>query len=186
MTLRVVKIGGSLLTRELLAEELRQWLERQTPAAHLLVMGGGDYANATRALDARFGLGESLCPELCLELLGVTASILASLLPQARRVVDAADWLATGNRPCSGTWIADPQLFLRLADDRELPHTWQVTSDSIAAWLAHVVRAEELVLLKAAAPPSTDMRQLALAGYVDPYFPKAAERLGAIRFETLG
>ena len=54
----------------------------------------------------------------------------------------------------------------------DLPASWDVTSDSIAAWVAHEVGAERLVLVKAAHGP----------GVVDEYFPRAIE--GA-RFETV-
>jgi hypothetical protein len=51
-----------------------------------------------------------------------------------------------------------------LTDADPLPHTWDVTSDSIAAWIAGQVRALLLVVVK---PPAASGSQL-----VDPYFPR--------------
>jgi dihydroneopterin aldolase len=66
--------------------------------------------------------------------------------------------LATGELP-----ILAPSDWLRGADP--LPHSWDVTSDSIAAWVAGEVGAERLVLAKAA--------KVDLSALVDPHFARA-------------
>jgi 5-(aminomethyl)-3-furanmethanol phosphate kinase len=53
---------------------------------------------------------------------------------------------------------------LRVADP--LPHSWDVTSDSIAAWVAGSLGARQLVLVK---PPGAERLDEA----VDPYFARA-------------
>jgi aspartokinase-like uncharacterized kinase len=52
--------------------------------------------------------------------------------------------------------------FRWLAEADPLPHSWEVTADSIAAWVAGQVRARDLVLVKA---PGADGD-----GLVDRYF----------------
>jgi len=53
-----------------------------------------------------------------------------------------------------------------------LPHSWAVTSDSIAARAAVVHGAERLVLLKSVdVPPGTSWEAAAARGWVDPHFP---------------
>jgi aspartokinase-like uncharacterized kinase len=54
---------------------------------------------------------------------------------------EAASALARGRVP-----VLAPARWLRSAD--ELPHTWAVTSDSLAAYLATLLGAEGIVLLK--------------------------------------
>ena len=70
-----------------------------------------------------------------------------------------------------------PRRFLD-EDDRKadaLPHSWSVTTDSIAARVAVRLGLEEIVLLKSASPPSgITLEEAAASGFVDPYFPTAA------------
>ena len=69
-----------------------------------------------------------------------------------------------------------------------LPRRWRVTSDSIAARMARVFRARELVLLKSVTfPERISMSEAAELGLVDEYFPTAArdvERVVAINLRS--
>jgi aspartokinase-like uncharacterized kinase len=84
--------------------------------------------------------------------------------------------------------ILDPLPYLLAAEAATkftpLPHSWDVTSDSIAARVAAELQAE-LVLLKSTPPPSDDLPAAAASGYVDPYFPTAAAGLQSVRFVNL-
>jgi aspartokinase-like uncharacterized kinase len=59
--------------------------------------------------------------------------------------------------------VLAPYRWLREADP--LPHSWDVTSDSIAAWVAAEIGARQLILIK----PSTGDQHTV----VDPYFERA-------------
>src|SRR5205085_8322866 len=53
-----------------------------------------------------------------------------------------------------------------------IPQSWDVTADSLAAWLARRLGAERLVLVKSvAAPRPLDIAVLAARGMVDKAFP---------------
>ena len=60
-----------------------------------------------------------------------------------------------------------PASWLRRVDP--LPHSWNVTSDSIAAWVAGAVGAKDLLLIK---PPHATGADL-----VDPYFAQTSDGL---------
>ena len=85
--------------------------------------------------------------------------------------------------------VCDSEQFLRdvepHAAGRPLPAGWQVTSDSIAARLAEVLAADELVLLKSIDPPSATWQQAAREGLVDAYFPEAVQPLATVRWINL-
>jgi aspartokinase-like uncharacterized kinase len=70
---------------------------------------------------------------------------------------------------------------------RDLPESWDLTSDSLAAWLARDVGAARLVLVKSAPTAArTTPTDWAEAGLVDPLFPAYAAPLGgAVELVTL-
>ena len=79
-----------------------------------------------------------------------------------------------------GSCVLDPFAFALEDEARPgaLPHTWAVTTDSIAARAAVVFRAERLVLLKSVdVPPGVSWEVAAANGWVDAHFPHVAATL---------
>ena len=179
--MRVIKLGGSLLDCPDLASRMRGWLALQSPACNVLIVGGGALVDAIRQADSTHGLGQEACHWLSIRAMGITARIVAAILPEAELVDELA---MIKNR--GGTFILDPWQFLQAVEsgpaaDR-LPHHWDVTSDSIAAHLADRLQADELVLLKSDLPENgRTVESAAHDGYVDPYLPVAARRLEQVR-----
>jgi hypothetical protein len=121
---------------------------------------------------------------LCIRLLRVTAELVAGLLPEAV-LVKRFDELSIG-RNAKRLAVFEPERFLRGEAIDFLPHSWDVTGDSIAARLGARLDAGELVLLKSGLPAGrATLRAAADAGYVDRYFPIAAAGLARIRCVNL-
>ncbi|MBN9522100.1 hypothetical protein J0H58_26880 [bacterium] len=171
----VVKVGGSLYDWPGLGPALRVFVAALAPARVLLVPGGGDFADAVRKLHAVHGLSEEQSHAIALE----------SLWPTARFIccqVEAYECLAPHpNIPSSGRVnVLDPHGFCYL-DGQALPHTWEVTTDSIAARAAVVWKADRLILLKSIdVPPGTPWDEAAARGWVDPYFTRALAGFGGV------
>ena len=85
------------------------------------------------------------------------------------------EFLTTLDRLAQGTWILDAAPFFREDEDRPgaLPHCWDVTSDTLAARGAKLLKARELILLKSATWDGTDWSAASRAGLVDAYFAAA-------------
>lgn len=76
--------------------------------------------------------------------------------------------------------VLDPFAFALEDESRPgaLPHSWSVTTDSIAARVAFVHRAERLVLLKSVdIPEDVSWPAAAANGWVDAHFPQIAATL---------
>jgi aspartokinase-like uncharacterized kinase len=181
---RVVKVGGSLFDLQPLRAALSRWLDQQPAAVTVLIAGGGPLADAIRRADQVHGLGEESAHALCIQAMGVTARLLAEMLADRATLATWDELAASIYAARPNCAVLDVPTFIAAADTAgqqpALPHTWEVTSDSIAAAVALALKAHELVLLKSCDPPMGvaseehhSIASLAAAGYVDGYFPFA-------------
>jgi 5-(aminomethyl)-3-furanmethanol phosphate kinase len=186
--LTVVKVGGGLgrgagddALRALCAT-LGELGERHPL---LVVPGGAWFADAVRDADRRFRLPAATSHRMAILGMEQFGWLLSELIPGAERRADLAP--VTAGRAAV---LLPAELPLR-----SLPASWQVTSDSIAAWVAREAGARRLVLVKevdgvyADWPPRGEpLPRLTVAelaalrsGGVDVYLPTALENAS---FET--
>lgn len=157
----VVKIGGSLLAHPVHIAPVLATLDEAAAAARLLIVpGGGPFADTVRDVDRKFGLSEEAAHWMAILAMDQYAHLLASRL-RAASVVWAPPEIAAAYERRELPVLA-PSRWLREADP--LPHSWNVTSDSIAAWVAGALGAARLVLVK---PPDVS------SDGGDPYFHRA-------------
>jgi 5-(aminomethyl)-3-furanmethanol phosphate kinase len=187
--IRVVKVGGSLLDWPLLPQALARWLAGQQPAANVLLCGGGALADCVRLADRHFQLGEEAAHWLAVDCLSITARLLAAFTTDSVMVSSYRELLAELKAAGPMTMVFNPHEFLREQEaklpGRVLPHDWTATSDSIAARLAEVVCAGELVLLKSTDRQAGSLQELAAAGHVDQHFPLACGSIKQVRLVNL-
>lgn len=143
--LTVVKVGGGLAASADALRRVGQAVARAAATRRLVVVpGGGPFAGAVRAFDAAHGLSPSAAHWMAILAMDQYAFALEGAIPGGRVVEDRA-----GIREAhlaAAVPILAPARWLRAAN--ELPHTWDVTSDSIAAYLSTLLGATELILVK--------------------------------------
>lgn len=190
--LRVVKVGGSTLTRSDLADVLPQWIEEQPPAVNLIIVGGGELIDAVRKLDQVRPMPPGAVHWRCVDLLQATFETLAEWFPDWLAIDVAPDQLASAVDclPGGSTSVVSVRSFYGRdsAGDfaRLLPATWDTTTDAIAALLAAQLRAAELVILKSCdVDSSRSMTELSEEGIVDNALPMITPHLNRIRIERL-
>lgn len=174
---RVIKVGGSLLGEADRWPRLWPWLvQRASECHHVVITGGGVWADAIRSLDSMQNqpkLNESHW--LAIRAMSLTARLCASMESEARLVTDlkTLQHELSDERLSARFLVFDPASWLRTEEQRRmadrLPMSWDVTSDSIAAHLAHRLGAAELVLLKSIASPVVEAIKKGSI-VVDPYF----------------
>jgi len=189
--IRVVKIGGSLFDYPDLATAWNQWVSRESKMMTVMIAGGGPYADLVRQWDKQFQLSEETAHWMCVTSMSITATLLHQQLPGTLLIDDWQElikWRSSDKPAGSSVFLAES--FLKTIETSlpgdSLPQTWAVSSDSIAARLAEVLSAEELVLCKSASiSPGSGWQQLADEGFVDQYFPEIAARLPVVRWLNL-
>jgi len=189
---RIVKVGGSLFHSDHLGDHVSHWLASQPAKKTVLIAGGGIWADQVRQLHARGGFSTSDAHWHAIRTMRLTSFLLSRLTGWAWH--DNHEQLLTAMRQTQDEPIAyDVEDFLRrhepYASGTKLPHSWNVTSDSIAARLAQVCQARELVLLKSVAADSRDLDAIARKKVVDGFFPQIGNALRrggvSIRLEPL-
>jgi 5-(aminomethyl)-3-furanmethanol phosphate kinase len=193
----VYKLGGSLLGLADLPRRLHALLrqpfpfldksKRIVPLEPLVVVGGGPIADAVREWDHVHGLGDSVAHRLALESMSFNAQLAVAILGNARIVttrVEARDAWAEGRiAVLAAAQFVD-------AEEREsgdlLPRSWDVTSDSVATYVALRWPAGALTLLKSVPlPADCDAETAARRGLLDAYFPRLAGRVPHIGWVNL-
>lgn len=140
----VIKVGGSLAREPGLARRLGPVDGLRARHRVVVVPGGGPFADVVRAQYARHALDESAAHWMGILAMDEYAHLLTDVLRGAilaRGPGDIASALDEGNLP-----VLAPYEWLRAEDP--LPHSWSVTSDSIATWVAGRLGARKLLLVK--------------------------------------
>jgi 5-(aminomethyl)-3-furanmethanol phosphate kinase len=165
--LAVVKLGGS----HAFSPHLRDWLEALARCAGRVVVvpGGKPFSDTVRAAQPRIGFDDRAAHHMALLAMTQYGCALASLDP--RYVL--ADSLTAIRRAVRDRQVpvwSPVRMVLRATD---VAWSWEVTSDSLAAWLAGRLGASRLLLVKHVATPGRPVgaEDLAAQGIVDPAFP---------------
>lgn len=211
ISVRVIKLGGSLLDLPEIGVKLQQWLLGQPAAVNLIVVGGGEIVEAVRRLDQIHRFDPSQVHWWCVDLLTTTARIAAQQIPDCGLIVTRAELKyvlegGSGHPAESATYTVVPSAFYArdfhdgiFSSQHEspqawdLPQTWETTTDSIAALLGLLTRAGELILMKSVDPVGPNAAgQIGSAyeiwaklGLVDAAFPRIATSIPKIRWVNL-
>ena len=167
-SIRIIKLGGSLLRLTDLTTRIRDWLPRQSPMLNLCIVGGG--RSVQKIKDNACSLDSSATHWESIRQMDRHATELSQVSPDWA-IFDSIQSIppvpsATLNFFKTEDWLRNSGTCL--------PESWEVTSDSIAAILAQILAAHELVLLKSTLPPiEAELTQLMDMEFVDRYFETA-------------
>ncbi|MDI1309585.1 MAG: uridylate kinase [Methylotenera sp.] len=139
----IIKLGGSLLG----APELLHWLALVVKFGDgkvVIVPGGGLFANAVREAQQISNTSDEVAHQLALLAMDQFGLLLAGLNTD---LVTASSELEIAERGWQHRGIIWLPSKMVLADS-SIPQNWDVTSDSLSAWLANKLGAEHLILVK--------------------------------------
>ncbi len=139
----VIKLGGSLLG----APELARWLEvlvKHSDGKVVIVPGGGLFANSVREAQQISNMSDELAHQLALMAMDQFGLLLAGLNPELVTASSELELAERGWQHRGIVWLPSKMAMV----DSSIPKNWQVTSDSLSAWLANKLGAEQLILVK--------------------------------------
>ena len=162
----VVRLGGSHAFSPL----LRPWLAAVGAAAGrvVLVPGGGPFADAVRSAQTAMGFDDLAAHRMALLAMAQYGFALAGLggpFVPADTMEAVREALADRRVPVWSPWPM-------LRDAPDVPASWDVTSDSLALWLARAIGAPHLLVIKhVETSPEATVHSLVAQSVLDAAFP---------------
>lgn len=141
----VVKIGGGLLhVPGALAAVCTAVAAQGRREPTVVVPGGGPFADRVREIDRSVGVSADAAHWMAILAMDQYAHLLAQRIEGAVLVEEPGT--ITGALAEGRVAVLAPSRWLRAADP--LPHSWDATSDSVAAFVAGALDARRLILVK--------------------------------------
>ena len=134
---QVVKIGGSLFPNY--AIDLAKKLENTNS---LIVLGGGEFANLIRKYDSEINFSQETNHWTAIDCMDIIAKLVNDKVESTKLAYSIDDAIAISDEGFTPIFVVSK--FLREDDPFEC--SWDVTSDSIAAYISHSLNANLLIV----------------------------------------
>ena len=163
----VVKLGGSLSHSDALINCLNSVEQRYRGRAVVIVPGGGAFADQVRLAEQRWQFDDRTAHRMAILAMQQMALLFNGIKGDFAIAGSVADIRRQLQRQPCVIWSPDNAELEQAA----IPASWDITSDSLAAWLAQALAATELILVKSAAiDASLSLDQLTKQHIIDPGF----------------
>lgn len=169
----VIKLGGSLIG----SNELQAWLDvivNNGDGKIIIVPGGGLFADAVRQAQALTQVNDSTAHRMAVMAMDQFGVMMTGLNPKLVTADCELELAERGWQHLGIVWLASRMV--NAADD--IATNWDITSDSLAAWLAHKVEASHLLMVKSVQVDAgqTSAHALNTLGWLDPSFAQAIQQ----------
>ena len=134
---QVVKIGGSLFPNY--AIDLAKKLENTNS---LIVLGGGEFANLIRKYDSEINFSQETNHWTAIDCMDIIAKLVNDKVESTKLAYSIDDAITISDEGFTPIFVVSK--FLREDDPFEC--SWDVTSDSIAAYISHLLNANLLIV----------------------------------------
>lgn len=163
----IIKLGGSLSRSNALVNCLNAVEKNYQDRAAVIVPGGGAFADQVRLAQQHWQFDDNTAHHMALLAMQQMALMFKGLKPDFAVAPTAATIRDQLNRQRTVIWSPD---IIEL-DNAGIRASWDITSDSLAAWLAGTLSASELILIKSVAiDANLSLHQLAKQNIVDRAF----------------
>ncbi len=154
--MKVIKLGGSLAASGNLQQCLDKIEHSDQDRAVVIVPGGGVFAEQVRIAQQQWRFDDRTAHRMAILAMQQMALLFNALKPGFILVGSIAELRNQGHQNRI-IWVPN----VAELDQAGIPSSWEITSDSLAAWLANSLQAEELILVKSVnIEPDDNMRKL--------------------------
>lgn len=167
----VIKLGGALAK----TGNIRGWLDVLAEAGGgrvVIAPGGGEFADQVRASQKRWQFSDAAAHRMAVLAMEQYALMLCGIRKELIPAVNVSEMHHVLSENRVPVWLPS----IMLMREADVAQNWDVTSDSLAAWLAKKLEASALMLVKEATVDSKAIHAAKLAerGIVDRDFPQFA------------
>lgn len=163
----VVKLGGSLLNTCDLSSTLKTLADHGAGNV-VIVPGGGVFADQVRYLQKELQIDDTTAHRMALRAMEQFGTLLTTLDPR----LHAAHTIEAINHCLEKKEIPVWFPYDMIAGNPVIKATWDITSDSLALWLANCLKCQNLVMVKSVVPDDENYsaNYLSEHGYLDTAF----------------
>lgn len=168
----VLKLGGSLLSRPSLIDFL-QLASQQGQGKLVIVPGGGIFADQVRLTQKQWHYSDKIAHEMAILAMQQMALLFQGICPCLALTHKVTNIHAALQQHRVILWSP----LLTEIDQDEVPANWDITSDSLAAWLALKLNSPQLILVKSVTiPDNASLAQLSQLNIIDQGFSKMVDQ----------
>lgn len=162
----VIKVGGSLVEANTLLHCLNRIEQQYQNQLVVIVPGGGAFAEQVRIAQQHWQFDDYHAHAMALLAMQQMAWLIQGLKPDFM-IADSVSAIKQQCRQKIIIWSPE----LAELNQADIPASWDITSDSLAAWLAKSLSADELILIKSAVIDTTfSLAELTERGIIDKGF----------------
>ena len=154
----VVKVGGSLYNTPELSHWLSALVKHSQQQAIVIVPGGGPFADQVRSAQDHHHFNDETAHHMAILAMKQFGLLLLALAPTCQ----ALSTYGIPSAPIS-IWLPDDDLL----SEPVLEKSWDISSDSIALWLATKFSAEQLLLIKHPSVQTRSIKELSSSSIID-------------------
>lgn len=164
--MKVIKLGGSLLNSPVSMLACLNHIPRLNEKI-VVVCGGGMFADTIRHAQQSYLFNDVVAHEMAILAMQQTALLCQSLNTQYSLCYDIADLSTALLKTNNVIWSPS----INNINAAKLPATWELSSDSLAAWLADTLGAKALIVVKSCQIDSSlPLQLLEKQGIIDKNF----------------
>lgn len=161
----IVKMGGSLFHNARLKNCLDKLVQLSQQESIIIVPGGGPFADQVRQAQHQHHFADHHAHYMAILAMAQFGLVLLGLCQEAEPFYYPAKQ-SRHNHANLAIWLPDKSLL-----EQPIMQNWNITSDSLALWLAQQLRPSKLTLLKHQPPLEFSIQHLTNQGILDKAFP---------------